>query len=159
MNGRIIRVYADTSVYGGAFDDEFHRPSERFFAQVRSGRFRLINSPVVLQELEGAPANVQALFSEMIQFSETAGITDAALDLQEAYLAGGVVSRKDAGDALHVALATVSGCTLIVSWNFRHIVQFNRIRMYNAVNRLRGYPMIDIYSPLEVIHDEQREGL
>jgi len=68
------------------------------------------------------------------------------------YVSSGVVTEKSLGDALHVAIATVSGCDLIVSWNFRHIVHFDKIPKYNAVNVLNGYGHIGIYSPSEVIH-------
>jgi hypothetical protein len=60
-------------------------------------------------------------------------------------------------DALHVALATVSGCSTIVSWNFRHIVHFQRMAQYNLVNLSRGYPQIGIFSPAEVIEDENED--
>ena len=40
------------------------------------------------------------------------------------------------------------------SWNFRHIVNFQKIPRYNAVNTLNGYKEIAIYSPLEVIEYE-----
>ena len=60
-------------------------------------------------------------------------------------------------DALHVALATVAGCALIVSWNFRHIVNYRRIPMYNAVNTLQGFGDLAIFSPLEVIADEDED--
>ena len=57
-------------------------------------------------------------------------------------------------DALHVAIATVSGCDIIVSWNFKHIVHYDKIALYNAVNRINGYKDIFINSPAEVIDYE-----
>ena len=57
-------------------------------------------------------------------------------------------------DALHVALATVARCTVLVSWNFRHIVHLNKIRRYNAANVLHGFGEIAIHSPPEVVPDE-----
>ncbi len=63
-----------------------------------------------------------------------------------------LVNIKHANDALHVALATVSQCLLIVSWNFRHLVHFQKIPWYNTVNVSNGYHAINIFSPLEVIH-------
>jgi hypothetical protein len=54
-------------------------------------------------------------------------------------------------DALHVALATVTRCDKIVSWNFRHIVHSDKIRYYHAVNLMQGYDLIEIFSPKEVI--------
>jgi hypothetical protein len=54
-----------------------------------------------------------------------------------------------------VALATVVGCALIVSWNFRHIVHFEKVRLYNAVNVLHQRPELGIRSPAEVIEDDE----
>ena len=85
-------------------------------------------------------------------------MTKAALGLQGAYLKAGIVEARWATDALHVALATVSACSLIVSWNFAHIVHFDKIRLYNAVNVLNGFEHIAIHSPQEAIAYEN-EGL
>ena len=79
-----IRIYADTSVYGGAFDEEFAEASRTFFDQVREGRFRLIVSPIVHDELEGAPHHVRALFEELRRLGENVDVTAEAVRLQEA---------------------------------------------------------------------------
>lgn len=55
-----------------------------------------------------------------------------------------------------LAIATVSNCSLIVSWNFVHIVHFEKIKRYNAVNTLNGYAAIAIHSPQEVIQYEEK---
>ena len=149
------RVYADTSVFGGVLDPEFQTASLRFFQLVRAGRLRLVTSPAVEDELEGAPADVRALFAEMLALAEVAELGEAALELQEAYLRHGVVGESHTEDALHVALATVSGCSVIVSWSFKHIVSFRRVRLYNAVNLMMNYGAIAIHSPPEVIEDEE----
>ena len=153
----ISRVYADTSVFGGVFDVEFATPSQAFFRQVRNGSFVLVSSAVVRGELDGAPEEVSQLFQEMAAFAEIAEITEAAIDLRQAYLAAGIVGPKCADDALHVALATVSACELIISWNFRHIVHHRKRRQYNAVNILQGFTAIAIHSPSEVIEYGNQE--
>lgn len=149
-----IRVYADSSVYGGAFDEEFKEPTRRFFAQVRVGRLRIVVSPLVDDELGRAPSEVRELFAEMLALAEEVAGIDAAVPLQEAYLRAGIVGAASMADALHVALATVSGCRAIVSWNFRHIVHLGKIPLYNGVNLVEGYPPIGIHSPQEVIDYE-----
>jgi hypothetical protein len=154
---RVPRVYADTSVYGGVFDEEFAEPSRRFFEWVRLGRFHLVISAAVRRELDGAPPQVQALLAEMVAGSDLVDVTEDTTDLQQAYLDAGIVTPRSALDALHVAQATVAGCNLIVSRNFRHIVHFQRIRMYNAVNNLHGYGTLAIHSPLEVVADENED--
>jgi hypothetical protein len=157
MNERIIRVYADTSVYGGAFDDEFRRPSNRFFEQVRSGRFWLVSSPLVEQELLPAPDQVRELFRSLLELMEQVEISTQAQRLQQAYVQLGVAGTKQLGDALHVALATVAECEMIVSWNFGDIVHFDKIRRYNAINELNGYSRIGIFSPYEVFRHEGQD--
>jgi hypothetical protein len=62
------------------------------------------------------------------------------------------VSPKYVDDALHVAMATVHGVLLIVSWNFKHLVNVRREEAFNAVNILRGWPLVRIVSPKEIIH-------
>ncbi|MFO8012445.1 MAG: type II toxin-antitoxin system VapC family toxin [Phycisphaerae bacterium] len=149
-----VRVYADTSVFGGVFDEEFREPSRRFFAQVRDGRFALVTSAVVQEEVSAAPEGVRAFFDEMLPLAEVADIDDDALQLQSAYIKAGILGPRWALDALHVALATVSRASVIVSWNFAHIVHFDRIRSYNRVNQDCGFRVIAVHSPREVIRYE-----
>ncbi len=146
-----MKVYADTSVFGGVFDEEFADPSKEFFAEVESGRFDLVVSAVVHAEIASAPEEVQEFFRRAVAEAENAELTQEVLELRNAYLSAGVVTPKSADDAAHVALATISGCRMIVSWNFKHIVHFERIPKYNAVNVLKGYRVIDIFSPSQVI--------
>ena len=160
MDVRPVRVYADTSIFGGVFDDEFAGGSSRFLDAVREGRLQLVVSKTVTDELIEAPTPVRALFDELLPQAEVIEVPDAAIALQAEYLRHGIVTARWAADALHVAAATVAGCAMIVSWNFTHIVNFRRIPLYNAVNRLNGYGEIAIYSPLEVKWDEdEQEGL
>ncbi|MFM9958442.1 MAG: type II toxin-antitoxin system VapC family toxin [Phycisphaerales bacterium] len=146
-----IRVYADTSVYGGVFDAEFEKASKPFFDQVRAGRFTLVVSALIEDELADAPPRVQDLFASMLPIIERALITADAIELQQAYLDAGIVSDRSAEDALHVAVATLSACDQLVSWNYKHIVHVEKGPRYNAVNVLRGLRNLAIHSPAEVI--------
>ena len=154
--GGLVRVYADTSVFGGVFDEEFSRASQSFFDDVRAGRLLLVTSAVVEDELVEAPSEVLACFNGMLAWMERAELNDQALALRRAYVAAGIVTPKSAADALHVALATTSACKVLVSWNCRHIVNFQKIPMYNAVNRLHGFAEIAIHTPLEVAGNENQ---
>jgi len=119
-----IRVYVDTSVFGGVFDEEFDRASKQFFKAVQENKFVLITSEAVREEILEAPQRVQDYFEEMLVYGQAVEIGADALALRQAYLKEGIVSAKYAADALHVALATVSNARMIVSWNFKHIVNF-----------------------------------
>lgn len=152
---QIMRIYADTSVFGGVFDAEFAEPTKRLFAEIDLGRFSLVTSAIVEAEIEPAPQRIRDFFSLYEAVAEIAQLTQETILLQQEYIKSGVVTEKSAEDALHVAIATVSRCNLIVSWNFKHIVHFDKIPKYNAVNTLHGYGQIGIFSPQEVIsYDE-----
>ena len=146
-----MKIYADTSVFGGVFDQEFSGPSKQFFAEIDAGRFILVTSAVVAAEIEPAPGEIRAFFAGYTESAAIVDVSEDALELRLNYIKSGVVTESSLDDALHVAIATVSGCDLIVSWNFRHIVHFEKIPKYNAVNRLNGHNHIGIYSPSEVI--------
>lgn len=146
-----IRVYADTSVYGGVFDVEFATASARFFDEVRNGRFTLVIGSPVRDEIDDAPAAVRSLFAEVAQLSQQADVSLDAIDLRDAYLAAQVVGEASTIDATHVALATLNRCDILVSWSFKHIVHRDKAPRYNAINTLKGLPNIGIYSPAEVV--------
>ena len=146
-----MKIYADTSVFGGVFDQEFSDPSRQFFDEIDAGRFILVTSAVVAAEIEPAPGKIRAFFAGYTESATIVDVSEEALELRLNYIKSGVVTEASLDDALHVAVATVSGCDLIVSWNFKHIVHFEKIPKYNAVNRLNGHNHIGIYSPLEVI--------
>lgn len=149
-----IRTYLDTSVFGGAFDSEFSRATKLFFSRIDEGEFRPVVSIIVADEIEDAPSRVRVVYAHCLESAEVVPIDETALALRDAYIKAGIVSQQWAADALHVALATAAGCAIIVSWNFKHIVNFRRIPLYNAVNRANGYGEIGIFTPQEVIEDE-----
>lgn len=151
MNSRVFRVYADTTVFCGAFDEEFEQASRIFFEQVYRGRFRLVTSVIVQQELEPAPPEVRNFFEKIIGIAGIVNPTEDILLLQQAYLDAKIVPPACAIDALHVAMATVSDCSVLASWDFKQLVHYNRIRLYNAINMLEGYSQIAIHSPKQLI--------
>lgn len=152
---KALRVYFDTSVFGGCHDAEFAQESRRLMRAVHEGKLRILVSELVLGELQDAPQEVRNLVLGVPKDNlERVELTDDVYDLQEAYLAAGILGPHQANDALHVAAATVSRADAIVSWNFRHIVRLDKIKAYNRVNFELGYGILTILSPREVITDE-----
>jgi hypothetical protein len=76
------------------------------------------------------------------------------IDLADSYMKRNIVTTKYYADALHIAIATVLGVDVLVSWNFKHIVNLNKIKLFNSVNLQEGYPLIEIRTPKEVINNE-----
>jgi len=147
-----LRVYIDTSVVGGCFDEEFAEPSAALFELNRAGEIVLLVSDLLAQELRQAPEQVAARLDALnSDCTESVSTTARAVRLRDAYLDARVVSASSANDALHVALATTARSDVIVSWNFKHIVHLERIRGFNAVNIREGYAPLEIRSPKEVV--------
>jgi predicted nucleic acid-binding protein len=147
-----LRVYADTSVFGGCFDDEFRNESVRFFEEVRLGQFVVVVSNVTLDELELAPDRVRGMLADLPPQQVEIINTSLELDgLRNAYLEAAVVGPASTNDAAHIAVATISNVDLVVSWNFKHIVHFEKIGGYEGVNSLLDYRSPRIYSPREVV--------
>ena len=146
-----IRAYVDTSVFGGVFDVEFADHSRAFFLRVQEGAVHVLLGDTTERELLGAPERVRGLVDQIpdgccIRCASTPEI----VALADGYLRAGVVGPKWRGDAFQVAAATIHRADVLVSWNFRHIVRFDRIRAFNAVNKDSGYPPVFICSPAEV---------
>ncbi len=147
-----LTVYTDTSVIGGCFDDEFSEASTRLIEEFRSGNKILVASDLMLRELEEAPTRVQQVFfsipNEHIDFVI---LDEEANLLASKYIEEGAVSNNFLIDAQHIAIATISRVDVLVSWNFKHIVNLRRIQLYNATNLKYGYPTLEIRSPLEIL--------
>lgn len=148
---KIQRVYLDTSVIGGCFDPEFTEWSNGLIQDLRDGLFKPLLSQVTSAEVENAPEQVQEIYAELLALdSETITVTESALELASAYQARNIITPNFRNDGLHIALATIAEADILVSWNFKHIVRFDKIRLFNAVNLEYGYKPLQIYSPREV---------
>jgi predicted nucleic acid-binding protein len=150
-----LKVYTDTSVIGGCFDPEFSEWSNALLELSRNGHIILLISDLTLRELETAPDEVKNIVDTVPDlFVERVELSGEAEVLAKEYISAGVVSKTVIADALHIAIATVSLADILVSWNFKHIVNYRKIRGFNGVNLLNGYRELDIRTPREVIHVE-----
>jgi len=150
------RIYIDTSVIGGCLDDEFSTWSKLLFDEFRSGVKIAVVSDLTLQELDDAPEEVREILSELpSQAVEYVFLSAEAIALADAYIAQGVVTEKHLIDTQHIAIATIERVDVLVSWNFKQIVNLDRIRKFNAVNLMQGYQILEIRSPLEVLYEKE----
>lgn len=146
------RIYVDTSVIGGCFDDEFAKESLALIEMARNGEVVLLVSDLLAQELARSPDEVRGVLEQIGEPAvQKISITEETERLMKAYLKAKVVGAGHANDAHHVALATVAKADLILSWNFKHIVHWDKIKKFNAVNGRQGYAPIDIRSPKEFV--------
>lgn len=147
-----MKIYVDTSVIGGCLDNEFSEWSNQLLMEFRIGNKILFLSDLTLQELEHAKENVRDIIKEVpLKNIFNLQITTEAINLAELYIREGALTNKSYNDALHIALSTIYNADVLASWNFKHIVNLNRIRLYNSINIKNGYKMIEIRTPREIL--------
>ena len=146
------RIYIDTSIVGGFFDEEFEKETKQLFKRLENKDVVFVISEVLSSELENAPERVRTLLDNYSNdYLEKVPLTLEARELAERYIAEKVVGKTSLDDCRHIALATINRVDVLASWNFKHIVNLTRIRGYNAVNLKNGYPTIEIRNPKELI--------
>lgn len=151
----MYRVYLDTSVFGGYFDTEFELWTKILFDKIHLGSIKVVLSRLTDIELDPAPEKVRQLAKNIPEAAlEFVDITDEALNLADQYLKEKVVGKTSQSDCLHIALATLNNADVLVSWNFKHIVNVHRIRGYNSVNYKLGYKILEIRTPREILEYE-----
>jgi predicted nucleic acid-binding protein len=146
------RIYIDTSVVGGFFDDEFKDATQRLFERLKLDEVRFVISDLLELELIQAPERVSNL---LLSFPndrfERIELSQESIDLADKYISEKVVGRTSLEDCRHIALATIHRVDVLASWNFKHIVNLDRIKGYNSVNLRLGYPTIEIRTPQELV--------
>jgi len=146
------RIYIDTSVFGGCYDVEFEQASCALFERIKNKDFDVYFSEVNETELVNAPQHIRDLVNlipkDCYNFVK---ITDEVEELMQKYIENKALGKASENDAYHIAIATINRIDCLISWNFKHIVNFDKIKLFNSVNLAMGYSVIDIRSPLEFL--------
>ena len=151
---RKLRVYIDTSILGGYFDDEFSIDTKQLFDEILRGEYKLVISDLTEKELVNAPDKVKILLKDLKLDFEVISVTQESIDLATDYIKEKVVGQTSLDDCIHIATATINKVDLLISWNFKHIVNILRIRGYNSINLRNGYSTLEIRSPKDLINYE-----
>ena len=115
------RLYFDTSVFGGYFDEEFSEFTKPLFERLQNGEFRLLFTSVTEDELSSAPERVKKLVTSLkVENTEFLETNDEAVELAMQYIVEKVVGLTSFADCLHIALATINRADFLISWNFKH---------------------------------------
>ena len=149
------RIYIDTSIGGGYFDEEFEETTHIFFKRFENDEITFVISDLFDLELINAPNYVRQLLANYSSDKfERVELSEEAMDLADYYIREKVVGKSSLEDCRHIALATIGKVDVLASWNFKHIVNLDRIKGYNSVNLRLGYQMIEIRSPKDLINYE-----
>jgi len=149
------RIYIDTSVVGGYYDEEFKEDTIKLFERFENDEIIFVVSDLLELELLNAPQRVRKL---LLKYSpdkfERIELTEEAVQLAGAYIKEKVVGETSVTDCRHIALATINKVDVLSSWNFKHIVNLDKIKGYNSVNLRLGYMIVEIRSPKDLINYE-----
>lgn len=137
---------------------EFEEETLLLFEKVKLGQIICVYSDLTESELSKAPKQVQLFFNQLDhKFSERVEVPAEAYKLGQVYVDEKVVGLTSLDDCVHIATATIYKVDMLVSWNFKHIVNIFRIRGYNSINLRLGYGTLEIRSPKEIV-DYENEG-
>lgn len=146
------RIYIDTSVVGGFFDEEFEEATKKLFDRLQNNEVVFVVSDLLEVELINAPEKVaNHLLAYPSERFECIELSFEAMNLADTYIKEKVVGSTSLTDCRHIALATINKVDVLASWNFKHIVNLDKIRGYNSVNLRLGYSMLEIRSPKDLI--------
>lgn len=145
------RIYIDTSIIGGYFDIEFEEDTKLLFERLKNQEVIFVVSDLLDLELLNAPQRVRELLLEFPNiYFERIELSEDAIHLANKYIEEKVVGKTSLVDCRHIALATVYKVDVLASWNFKHIVNLDKIKGYNSINSKFGYSMIEIRSPKDL---------
>jgi hypothetical protein len=147
---KTLRIYVDTSVIGGCFDTKYQLWSNALMRDFDLGLLKPVVSDLSGFEIAGAPPHVQGVYARLATVAEQVATTAEVEDLLAHYETKAIIGPRYRNDMQYIALATVYGVDVLVSWNFKHMLRFDKVRLFNAANLEMGYGELRIHSPREV---------
>lgn len=153
------RIYLDTSVFGAICDvglEERLVATRHVLDGLVGARWEGFISTLVLEEIDRAPEIVRKRIAQELRRSGVVVLEESeeSLALARLYMTSGAMPPAAEDDARHLAVATVNGVHTVLSWNFHHMVNFERRRRINAINLREGFVLLDIVSPWEIVDEE-----
>ena len=156
---RKLKLYLDTSTISHLFADdapEKMQDTNRLWEMLMNDEYEVYISDVVINEIRRcAEQKREQMLEKMRQIDfQVLSETDEITELAAEYIKGGVLKEKSLDDCLHIAYAVINHCDVIVSWNFKHLVNFKTINKVKVVNTMHRYKEINIMTPTMLIEEE-----
>ena len=122
------------------------------------GRYELVTSPAVVNELERGDYPTRSQCLDLMSSLPLLALEPAVVEIAEAYIARHVMPTDPAGDALHLALASFHRCDFLVTWNCQHLANANKFGHIRRVNTLLGLYVPTLVTPLELLTENEDEA-
>ncbi|OAD23098.1 hypothetical protein THIOM_001075 [Candidatus Thiomargarita nelsonii] len=159
-----LKIYFDTSTINFLFADDAPQMRDatiEFFENfVKTGKYEVYISDIVLTEIEAT--NDSDKRDKLLNTTKTYPIlfvdeqmSTEIVRLTELYLNKGILPIRSKADAFHIAICVVNQIDILLTWNYKHLANFNRKQKITQVNRENNYlHPLEILTPFEVIDDE-----
>jgi len=154
-----LKLYLDTSVI--SYLDQSDAPERMsetrlFWEQIKSGKYDVIISDIVIKEIENCDDKKKKILASYLAAItyELISLDERSIRLAEQFVDLNIIKEKHIDDRRHIAGAIVSGCDVIVSWNFKHIVNYKTQIGVKAVTALEGYKELLIFTPTVLLGGE-----
>ena len=159
-----LKIYLDTSVVSHLFADDTPDKMEdtnKLWEDFKADKYDIFISAVTAEEIQKCSEPKRSKMAEGLGEIEFIVLeeTDEINNLADEYVNNGVLTQKSADDCLHIAYAVVANCDIIVSWNFKHLVNYRTINKVKVVNAVNHYKEIAIISPTMLLEGgEENDG-
>lgn len=147
-----LKIYLDTSVISHLqHEDAPDKTADtlRLWEEIKTGKYAMVISDVTLDEIARCPEQKRITLENYLKDVNFDLIIadDTVRELAQKFVDNNILSKKSFDDCRHIASAIVNDCDIIVSWNFKHIVNYKTIKGVKIVSLMTGYDEIEIYSP------------
>lgn len=151
-----LKIYLDTSVISHleAFDTpDKMADTVKLWEDIKNGQYEVSISDVTLAELDACPDEKRGKLLGHLSVIDynVINVDEQILRVAEKFVSLGILRSKSLDDCQHIASAMVFGCDVIVSWNFKHIVNHKTMQGVKAISALEGFGDVLIYSPSMLI--------
>jgi predicted nucleic acid-binding protein len=159
-----LLLYLDTSVISHLEQEdapEKMADSRLFWEKVKAGEFDIALSFVTIRELGDCKEPKKTKLLEHLNEIQYQYIerTDEIESIARKFIENDILTTKNIDDCLHIASSIVYKCDAILSWNFKHIVNYKTVNGVKLVSLMAGYKEVAIYTPkMFVAFDEGDEN-
>lgn len=157
---RKLKIYLDTSVISHLKQDDVPEKMQdtlTLWSKIKAGEYEVFISDVTLDEIDQCYEPKRTLMLEYLDSIEytVLNVNEEIYDIAYKFIENNVLTTKSFDDCRHISCALVNECDVIVSWNFKHIVNHRTIKGVKLISAITGYNEVSIYSPTILIEGEE----
>ena len=159
---RKLKIYLDTTVISYLYQQDAPdkmNDTLRLWEEIKQGLYEVYISNVALDEISKCKEpKLSILEKHLAEINfEYVSADKEVKELAGKFIDNNILTNKSIDDCRHIACAMINECDMIVSWNFKHIVNYKTIKGVKLLSVMTGYDEVAIYTPTILVEGEERE--